>query len=116
MQQVATAIRIWRQRAGSFLPALGMALVCVAGAAAAKEKGGLREAEPPAQSIREPARFAPAGISLDQVISQVEKRHKARVVKVDHQQVNGRPVYVLRLLSEDRVSTVRVDAETGKEI
>jgi uncharacterized membrane protein YkoI len=111
MELGASLRRLLRQ-AGSLLPATGAALLLACVPAMAKEKGQ-RDA-PPVQNIREPSRLAPGGVSLDHVISQVEKRYKARVVRVDHQQVGGRLVYVLRLLSDDgRVSTVRVDAETG---
>lgn len=111
MEHGASLRRLLR-KAGSLLPAIGAALLLAGVPAMAKEKGQ-RDA-PPVQNIREPSRMAPAGVSLDQVISQVEKRYKARVVRADQQHVGGRLVYVLRLLSDDgRVSTVRVDAETG---
>jgi uncharacterized membrane protein YkoI len=58
---------------------------------------------------------ASSGMSLDQAVAMVEKRFKARVVRADVREEDGRRVYVLRLLSEGsgRVWTVRVDASSG---
>ena len=55
------------------------------------------------------------GISLDEAVSRAERQYRARVVRTDVQDEDGRKVYVLKLLSEDgRVITVRVDAQTGR--
>ena len=55
------------------------------------------------------------GISLDEAVSRAEQRYRARVVRTDVQDEDGRKVYVLKLLSEDgRVFTVRIDAATGR--
>ncbi len=55
------------------------------------------------------------GISLDEAVSRAEAQHRARVVRTDVQDEDGRKVYVLKLLSEDgRVFTVRIDAATGR--
>ena len=55
------------------------------------------------------------GISLDEAVSRAEKQYRARVVRTDVQDEDGRKVYVLKLLSEDgRVFTVRIDAATGR--
>ena len=55
------------------------------------------------------------GISLDEAVSRAERQYRARVVRTDVQDEDGRKVYVLKLLSEDgRVITVRVDASTGR--
>lgn len=71
---------------------------------------------PPALGMREPPRLV-QNASADQVIAEVERRYRARVVRVESAVVNGRRVYVLRLLSEDgRVWRVRVDADTGREM
>lgn len=117
-------------RAGRLLPALGVALLFVMPAAlplvhAAERPGAAkredppqrirppREQEPPVQGIREPVRSRRT-VSIDQAISQVERRYKARVVRAEQAEMGGRPIYVLRLLSDEgRVSIVRVDAETG---
>ena len=53
---------------------------------------------------------------MDQAIENAERRYKARVVRAEVSESNGRRVYVLRLLSEEgRVWTIKVDAETGGE-
>jgi hypothetical protein len=68
----------------------------------------------------EPAKKAPAlmvfdGISLDQAVNRAERQYRARVVRTDVQDEDGRTVYVLKMLSEDgRVFTVRIDAATGR--
>lgn len=72
--------------------------------------GGTNEREPPA--IGDVRRD---GISLDEAVSRAERQYKARVVRTDVQDEDGRKVYVLKLLSEDgRVFTVRIDAATGR--
>ena len=55
------------------------------------------------------------GISLDEAVRRAEAQYRARVVRTDVQDEDGRKVYVLKLLSEDgRVITVRIDAATGR--
>ena len=55
------------------------------------------------------------GISLDEAVRKAEDQYRARVVRTDVQDEDGRKVYVLKLLSEDgRVVTVRIDAATGR--
>ena len=55
------------------------------------------------------------GISLDEAVSRAEQQYRARVVRTDVQDEDGRKVYVLKLLSDDgRVFTVRIDASTGR--
>src|SRR5688572_22145821 len=55
------------------------------------------------------------GISLDEAVSRAEQQYRAKVVRTDVQDEDGRKVYVLKLLSEDgRVFTVRIDAATGR--
>ncbi len=55
------------------------------------------------------------GISLDEAVRRAESQYRARVVRTDVQDEDGRKVYVLKLLSEDgRVITVRIDAATGR--
>jgi len=66
--------------------------------------------EPPHAAPRPPPR-----VSLDRVIEQIERRYKARVVRVDKSEDAGQLTYVLRLMSDQRVWTVKVDSETGKE-
>ena len=55
------------------------------------------------------------GISLDEAVARAGRQYRARVVRTDVQDEDGRKVYVLKLLSEDgRVFTVRVDAQSGR--
>jgi uncharacterized membrane protein YkoI len=55
------------------------------------------------------------GISLDEAVRMAERQYRARVVRTDVQDEDGRRVYVLKLLSENgRVMTVRIDAATGR--
>jgi hypothetical protein len=54
-------------------------------------------------------------ISLNEAVSRAEQQYRARVVRTDVQDEDGRKVYVLKLLSENgRVFTVRIDAATGR--
>jgi uncharacterized membrane protein YkoI len=76
-----------------------------------------KEAPAPVQNIREPARAERRVVSIDSVIEQVERRYKARVIKREPKQKGDRLIYELKLLTDDdRVKTIRIDAETGKEI
>ena len=72
-------------------------------------------AETPAEQPNRPAaRAASNGMSLEQAVKMAEQRFKARVVRAESQQNDGRTVYVLRMLNESgRVWTVRVDASNG---
>jgi hypothetical protein len=55
------------------------------------------------------------GISLDEAVSRAEAQYRARVVRTEVQDEDGRKVYVLKLLSDNgRVFTVRIDAATGR--
>jgi hypothetical protein len=55
-----------------------------------------------------------SGLTLDQAVAMVSKQFGARVVRAETKTLDGRSVYVLRLLNEQgRVWTVRVDAATG---
>jgi uncharacterized membrane protein YkoI len=54
------------------------------------------------------------GASRDRVIDAVQKRFNAKVVRVTETTVNGRPALELRLLSEQRVWNVVVDADSGQ--
>lgn len=116
-QATAGAPRRGLAGAGSRLLALGVCL-CLALPALALDdkgekgdKGRSRKSEPPAFGIRQPAR---GGASVDRIVERIERQHRARVVRIDEAESNGRHVYVLRLLSDEgRVWTVRVDSETG---
>lgn len=90
---------------------LMISLAAVASFAAGAERPAQT---PPAQPlVDELILAANAGMSLDQAVAMVERRFKARVVRADVRDEKGRRVYVLRLLSDERVWTVRVDAESG---
>ena len=59
--------------------------------------------------------LAGGGISLNQAISMVERRFKARVVRSDVRQEGDRKIYVLRLLDDSgNAQVVRVDAASGQ--
>jgi uncharacterized membrane protein YkoI len=97
------------RRPAIVLSLLVLALPALAGK---NDKDGKRLAE--SEEPRREARGRCPGISLDEAIGSIERRHKARVVKANVVQDGGRCVYELRLLSEEgRVWTVRVDSRTG---
>jgi len=50
----------------------------------------------------------------ERIIQAVQKRFNAKVVRVTDTTVNGRPALELRLLSEQRVWNLVVDASTGQ--
>jgi uncharacterized membrane protein YkoI len=54
--------------------------------------------------------------SRDRIVEAIGRKYNASVVRVAELVVDGRRVYELRLLSNERVWTVRVDAETGREL
>lgn len=54
------------------------------------------------------------GMSRDRIIDAVQKRYNARVVRVSETTVNGRAALELRLLSEQRVFNIVVDAASGQ--
>jgi hypothetical protein len=114
MRQTADSYRKLRcSKAGTRLPALAFAVLFAVQAGAGVGWRGLSPDPGAPMGIREPPRML-AGISMDQAIEMAERRYHARVVRASATEVNGRRVYVLRLLSEEgRVWTIRVDAETG---
>jgi uncharacterized membrane protein YkoI len=71
-------------------------------------------ATPPGRTVVGNIVLADAGISLNQAISMVERRFKARVVRSEVRQEGNRTVYVLRLLDDaGNAQVVRVDAASG---
>jgi uncharacterized membrane protein YkoI len=61
--------------------------------------------------------LAAEGVSLDAAVAAAQERHRARVVKAEVIERDGRKVYSLRLLGGDgRVWTIRIDAATGAEL
>jgi len=86
---------------------IALALACSAGLAA-----------PALAAFDDPpsARAYGAGDSSprDRIIDAIQKRYKARVVRVSETTVNGRAALELRLLSDQRVFNVVVDAASGQ--
>ncbi len=57
------------------------------------------------------------GLSLDEAVNRAERKYRARVIRAETREANGRRVHQLRLLSDDgRVWNVRIDAATGAEL
>jgi uncharacterized membrane protein YkoI len=54
------------------------------------------------------------GASRDRIIESLQKRYHARVLRVSDTSVNGRPALELRLMSEQRVFNIVVDAASGQ--
>jgi uncharacterized membrane protein YkoI len=141
MQRPLRAERAWHLWTGRILPVLAVALLALGPVHAKDKKQKEREPAaaaqvepalqyerptvirpegarpPPSQMMREAPRPAQR-VSIDRIIEQVERRYKAKVVNKKQVQKGDRLIYELRLLSDgdNKVSTVRVDAETGKEI
>ncbi len=58
-----------------------------------------------------------SGVSLQQATQLATRRFPGRVVRAETIVTGGRQVHVIRILSEDnRVRTVRIDADTGNFI
>jgi uncharacterized membrane protein YkoI len=63
---------------------------------------------------RHDPRIEPSGVSLDQAVEMAQRRFRAKAVKAETVQSEGKRVHQIRLLnSEGRVWTGRVDAESG---
>ena len=60
--------------------------------------------------------LADSGAARDRIIEAVQRRYGARVVRVTEIDVGGRRILELRLLSDERVWNIRVDAESGQEL
>jgi uncharacterized membrane protein YkoI len=67
----------------------------------------------PRQRNNEP-NVDPIRISMDQAVRMAESRYRAKAVKADTVRSGDRVVYQIRLLSEGKVWTVRVDAQSGQ--
>jgi uncharacterized membrane protein YkoI len=101
-----------RGRARRILLALSV-LSLLASPVLAKDHNKKHKSDDSPPGLRQPGPSGP-GISLDRAIEIAERQYRARVVRGDATEINGRRVYVLRLLSEEgRVWTVRVDAQSG---
>lgn len=63
---------------------------------------------------RHDPRVEPSRVSLDQAVEMAQRRFRAKAVKAETVESDGRRVHQIRLLSaEGKVWTVRVDAESG---
>lgn len=114
MRQGASA-EAMKGRAGQWGPAL---LLCVLAAGMASPAWAKKHKKDPpdfrGELQREAAGRCP-GFSLDQVIAQIERKYKARVVRTDVENDGAQCVYVLRLLSDEgRVWKVRVNSRSGE--
>jgi hypothetical protein len=92
------------------LIALGFAPHAQAHSMPSAGMGGASVVEPagPVEVVRD-------GISLDEAVRRAEAQYRARVIRTEVQDEDGRTVYVLKLMSEDgRVIMVRIDAATGR--
>jgi hypothetical protein len=93
------------------------AMLVLIGVAPFTQAHSLPASRPAGAAAAEPVVIAATrdGISLDEAVSRAERQYRARVVRTDVQDEDGRKVYVLKLLSEDgRVFTVRIDAQSGR--
>jgi hypothetical protein len=90
---------------------LGLAPLSLAhGTPGVEARGGANFVEAPHAFVSQAE-----GISLDEAVSRAQQQYRARVVRTDVQDEDGRKVYVLKMLSDDgRVFTVRIDAATGR--
>jgi hypothetical protein len=64
---------------------------------------------------RAPAMMYQSGMSLEQAIVMVQMKYGAKVMKANSVEEGGHLVHYIRLMSQGRVWTVRVDAATGRE-
>jgi hypothetical protein len=94
-------------RAGRRIPIGFMALALMYGAVAAAPVLAAFDDSPPARTFGDSS-------SRDRIIDAVQKRYNARVVRVAETTVNGQPALELRLLSQQRVFNIVVDASSGQ--
>ena len=98
LKRIATAVALSLVIAGTALPA------------EAGHANGHRGRESGAQTLADRA------VSLDDAVSQAERRYKARAVRAEEKRHGDRIEYRIRLLADDgRVFEIRVDAATGRE-
>jgi hypothetical protein len=96
----------------------GTILVCMSAALYAQGAAASQLLGPWPAAELEPApalMLADSG-SRDRIVAALERRYNAKVVRIIDVSVGGRLAYDIRLLSNDRVWTVRVDAATGQEL
>jgi uncharacterized membrane protein YkoI len=53
-------------------------------------------------------------ISMDQAVNMAESRYRAKAVRAETVRSGDRVMYVIRLMSQGKVWTVRVDAQSGQ--
>jgi uncharacterized membrane protein YkoI len=53
-------------------------------------------------------------ISMDQAVSMAERRYRAKAVRAETVRNGDRVMYMIRLMSQGKVWTVRVDAQSGQ--
>jgi len=92
------------------------ALLAVLAVVAATAAGARAERlDPATPGVREAGLVADDSDSQrERIIEAVQKRFNAKVVRVTDTTVNGRPALELRLLSEQRVWNLVVDAASGQ--
>lgn len=91
--------------------ALSLALAFAAFPVPPAHAGGHRGHDGGARTVAERA------VSLDDAVSQAERRYKARAVRAEEKRSGDRIEYRIRLLGDDgRVFEIRVDAATGREV
>ena len=95
-------------RAAQRFPLGLIALLLACGAGAAAPARAAFDDPPMART------FGGENSSRDRIIDSVQKRFNARVVRVSETTVNGRAALELRLLSQQRVFNVVVDAASGQ--
>jgi len=89
-------------------------LSLAASAAVCNARSASVQIVPVASQDRIAVALAESRMSMDQAVKMAEQRFKARVVKAEMQDQDGKTIYVLRMLKDSgRVWTVRVDASTG---
>ncbi|MEQ1581783.1 MAG: PepSY domain-containing protein [Steroidobacteraceae bacterium] len=95
-----------------FLALLAVTAIGLAGvpAIAPADAQGLADRRP-----RDENTIEPGGYSLDDAVELAQSRYRAKAVKAETVEEQGRRIHYIRLLSaEGRVWTVRVDAATGR--
>ena len=114
--QAARLRPVMRKVRQGLLPVvMALAPITYAAASPVHEAQGRWEAGASADAQRPAYAAFRDGISLDEAVARAEQQYRARVVRTDVVDEDGRKVYVLKLLSEDgRVFTVRIDAATGR--
>jgi uncharacterized membrane protein YkoI len=101
----------------NFLACVLAALSLAASAAVCAASVRAVQITPVATGERIASALADSRMSMDQAVKMAEQKFKARVVKAEMQDQDGKTIYVLRMLNDSgRVWTVRVDASTGTVI